>query len=211
MEENRLKPMGDYDVSLFNEIYNKVYNLKKKLARNIDHRRFGVDFDEIVSWFDVKFIYAFNKYHKQVEPDLLQAYIIKSLQLYKFRIMRSAYTVKHTQDIIPVEDYTELEKWELETPFDNPKQEMLDEVLSFLKEIISDDAALVLEVTLNPPPFILSRMDKGLRKSKKIPNPLIAEYLGLGTSAAELNYIQSLRVEVDKAIEVARTHFNPGK
>ena len=62
MEENRLKPMTQgYDESLFNLIYDKTKHLRRKLASEIDHRRFGVTNEDIKSWFDVKLIYVFKK------------------------------------------------------------------------------------------------------------------------------------------------------
>ena len=54
MEENRLKQMPEnYDRAVFESIYSKTKNLRNKLAYGIDARRFGVDQDEIKSWFDV--------------------------------------------------------------------------------------------------------------------------------------------------------------
>lgn len=207
MEENRLKPMGDYDPKVFKKIYDNTRALTAKLSRQIDHNRLGVDNSEIQSWFDVKFIHAFNTYHKKHDEDILLAFIIRSLQLFKYRIMRSAYTIKNTQRLIPVEDYTELEEYDTENPFDNKQDELLESVLDFLKTQVSENAYLVLDIQLNPPPYILKQLENQQRKTKKIPNSMIADYLGLGTSADALKLVDSYFKEIEKGIELARQFF----
>ena len=73
MELHRLKPMeSGYDSSLFNKLYKETAPLRKSLARQIDSRRFGVSDDVILSWFDDKFMFVFNKHFKDKEVDILR-------------------------------------------------------------------------------------------------------------------------------------------
>lgn len=207
MEENRLKPMGDYDHGVFTRIYHNINNLKRKLARGIDHRRFGVDQEEIISWFDVKFLYTFNKYHDKMDENLLQGYIIKSLQLFKFRILRNAYTYKYSQSMVPVEDYTELEEYDVEEIEPSKKEELLSLAMDYMKSILSDNAYLVLEIKLNPPPYITSKLANRKSNNTKIPHSLIADYLGLGDSVNGIKLIKTYLSEIDEAMDKAREHF----
>lgn len=205
MEENRWKPMQEgYDKVLFNKLFEQTKSLRKKLAVNIDKRRFGVEYDDIVSWFDTKFMYVFNKYYGEMDEDLLLGHIIKSLQFFQIRIIRSAYTLKNTQQITPVEDFMDLEEYALDNPWDTRKEEMLQGVLEFLSYTISDNAQVVLDILLNPPPYITERVPG---KTKKIPNLLIADYMGLGSSLEGEKLIRSYTREIEVGIEKAKLHF----
>jgi len=73
MEEHRLTKMKDnYDEKLFNDIYEKVQPLKRKLASTISTSKLGVEYEDILSWFDIKFIFVFNKYFDTKPPDILK-------------------------------------------------------------------------------------------------------------------------------------------
>ena len=93
MEIHRLKPMKEgYSVQLFNDLYKQTSKLRKKLASQIDYRRYGVTPDIIESWFDDKFIYVFNKHFDNKDTDVLKGFIINSLQVFKYRVLRGAYS-----------------------------------------------------------------------------------------------------------------------
>lgn len=211
MEENRLKPMpSNYDVDLFNELYAKTRKLTAKLSSEIDHRRFGVEKQDIMSWFDVKFIFAFNKYHES-KPEYLLGYIINSLMMYKNRILRGAYTIKNSQHIMNIEDRMKFEKIvgvEEDIAFEPSQDYDYQRLMEFLKDTISDNAMNVLEIQLNPPPFICTRlMESGAKKITKIPNEIYAEYFELGISKNAIKYIEILKREIKYGIELAKVHF----
>lgn len=213
MEESRLKPMKEgYDKNLFNDLYKKTEGLRKALAYQIDARRFGVDYQEILSWFDVKFIYAFNKYCDKMDPDLLKGHVINALKMFKFRIMREAYSKKNLKYQQAI-DITEIEQFEniIST---NPQTEdegynlFLNIALSFMKKHLTDDAYLVLELQIHTPNYILSKLeDLETRKSNSIPNELLADYLGLPNCNKVISYIGDLKREIKQTIELARDHF----
>jgi hypothetical protein len=205
MEENRWKPMVEgYDQKLFNKLFEKTKGLRINLTSGISKHRLGVDRDDILSWFDTKFMFVFNKYYDEMDEELLLAHIIKSLQFFQLRIMRYAYTIKHTQEFVPVEDFYDLENYELDNPWDNKKQEMLDSVLEYLKTKISDNAQVILQIKLNPPPYITKRL-KG--KNNIIPNYLIADYLGMDSSNTSIEIIRECIREIDGGIKEAREFF----
>jgi hypothetical protein len=210
MEDHRLKPMQDgYDEKLFNELYKQTAKLRRKLASQIDCRKFGVDYQEILSWFDVKFIHAFAKYEKK-EPERLMGYIINSLSTYKYRIMRSSYQAKfhkHSSqiDITELYDYTNIVE---EMDNHEEKEALVNEIMDYLKPRLSRDAILILEIELQPPPFILDQMrDMGKKENGQIPHKLIADYLGYDDSQNFLNYIKELRTEIKQNINLAKKFF----
>lgn len=210
MEHHRLKPMKpDYDEKLFNELYKKTTPLRKKLAFQIDARKFGVDYQEILSWFDVKFIYTFNKYC-DTKPDLLLGYIISSLQTYKYRVMRSSYQLKHANHANNL-DITELYNYDSiieESDNSSYKELYLNKALEFMKGKLDDNAMLIVEIELSPPPFIIDGMaDLDKKEGQKIPNELIADYLGFGKSTNFIEYVKELRSDIKYVTGLAKKYF----
>lgn len=207
MEIHRLKPMKEgYDEKLFNKLYQETEGLRRSLTYQIDARRYGVTSDIIYSWFTDKFIWVFNRYCGEITDEQLKGRIINSLKTFKFRVLRKAYSKYNLYDnqvkldddpglinIIPLE--SEISNHEL----------FLELALSYLKKNLCDDAFLVLEVELNPPPFILQRV---INPNTKIPANLIAEYLGLENNKDSISYINDLRRERTYWVEEAKSQFN---
>ena len=206
MEIHRLLPMKEgYDEQLFNKLYKETEALRNLLTYQIDNRRYGVTQDIIKSWFDDKFIFVFNKYYGEIEEGQLKGRIINALKTFKFRMLRKAYSKYNIYNnevrlegehnlinIIPIDN--EISNHEL----------FLELALKYLKKNLCDDAFLVLEIELNPPPFILDK----LKSSKtKIPAKLIAEYLDLEPTRDSSLYVNDLRSEVFYWVEEARGHF----
>lgn len=203
MEENRLKPMVDgYDEKLFNELYEQTAQLRKKLASQIDSRRFGVDYKEILSWFDIKFIFTFNKYFGSKDKDLLKGYIISSLQFFKNRILRSSYSKKaQVYNTIDIEEVYNLQETTIEHEYDE-KQVFLQIALDFMKSRLSYEAYQILVIELNPPFYILDQIAKHQKyTTTKIPSSIIADYLGLdGTEGVK--YVNKLRKEIQGVLTI---------
>lgn len=207
MEIHRLIPMKEnYDESLFNKLYKETEGLRNLLTYQIDHRRFGVTQDIIKSWFDDKFIFVFNKYYGNITEGQLKGRIINALKTFKFRMLRKAYSKynihnnevslegeRNLINIIPLDD--EISNHQL----------FLELALKFLKQNLSDNAYLILQLDLNPPPYILQKINN---PKTKIPSRLIAEYLDLEPTKDSSLYVNELRTEIDSCIELAREHFN---
>lgn len=216
MEEHRLKPMVEgYDPKVFERIYLNTENFRKKLAKQIDARRFGVDYSEILSWFDVKFIFAFNKYYPKFSEEILKGHIISALTMFKYRIMRSAYTNKFSQNIIHVEDTNTLSDlvpdYEI---IDEPHYSVntRDEVLNFMQKNLSSNAYELLTLQLYPPPYILRELQElGFTNTNKIPNSIISDYLELGNSLEAEEYIKALKKEIKTITSLAKEYFSHHK
>ena len=212
MEVHRLKPMPDnYDRALFNVLYKNTERLRKKLASEIDPRRFGVDYKIILSWFDDKFIYAFTKYYSK-SPDVLKGYIINSLRVFKFRVLKEAYANKnlHYRNAVDIssESYFDILTSDLNHTEENLDYNLLNLVTQYLKDNLSDDAYLIFEIELAPPLYIMQRLDNFDKKTRdSIPNELLADYLGLPYDDKVNSYIGSLRRDVKNCINEAREYF----
>jgi hypothetical protein len=176
MEIHRLTNMKEgYSVELFNKLYKETEQLRKSLAYNIDPRYYGVSKDIIVSWFDDKFIHVFNKHCDNKDPDVLKGFIINSLQTFKYRILRKAYSKEGDfyNSAIELEGESNLINY-LPDKEDNTNSEIFfNLVLEFFKKELSDDAYLLLQLQLNPPPYLLSRIKKS---NSNIPIKLILEF-----------------------------------
>lgn len=211
MEESRLKPMVEnYDVKLFEQIYRDTDKLRKKLAWQIDARRLGYDTSEVLSWFSVKFIHAFNRYYGKMEPDLLKAHIIKSLEFFKQRILRFAYSNKATiYNTVEVDDIhglcsdipTELDR-------DRDNSTLLQLSIAHLKSQLTPDAFRVLCTEIHTPLYIIKQMaEKGKSSTAQIPSKFVAEYLGWNDKNA-LKRVIKAREEIRNAVGVAREYFS---
>ena len=207
MEIHRLKEMKiGYDNQLFNRLYQETESLRNVLTYQIDHHRYGVTQDIIKSWFDDKFIFVFNKYYGEIDEGRLKGNIINALKTFKFRILRKAYSKYNIYDnqvslegelslinIIPIEN--ELSEHDL----------FLELALTYLKKNLCDDAFLILNLDLNPPPYIINKLSS---PKTKIPAKLIVEYLDLEQCRESNTYIGDLRSEVKFWVNQAREHFN---
>jgi len=185
----------------FNDFYQRTQHLRLRLAFQIDHRRLGVTKDIILSWFDDKFIFVYNKYY-EIEPERLLGYIINSLRLYKNRILKKAYQGNVYQNMVELEGESKI----INT-IANPEPEediRLEQAKNFLKTKLSEDAFFILTLELNPPPFIMWRIKN---PNQRIPSRVITEYIDLGYSKNAINYVIQLRKEIQEAIIIAKKYF----
>lgn len=209
-ESHRLKKMPmpeNYDEQLFNVIYKETKALRKKLAFDIDGRKYGVDQSEVLSCFDVKLIYIFNKYYGDPK---LKGYIINGLKMFKAHTIKHSYSNKNhlhqTEDITEKYDLPGLS--EEGTKLFDEQEHKLQQVKDYLKKILSEDAYFIFEIDLNPPPYILERLkNSDQKKIPKIPAELIADFLGIISDDVSY-YISTLRKEVEQGIQRAHYYFS---
>lgn len=209
MENHRLKPMVEgYSEELFNKLYQETSQLRKTLAWGIDNRRYGVSKDIIESWFDDKFIFVFNKHCKDHNPDVLKGFIISSLQTFKSRILRGAYSKKNEiySSTIELEGEFNLINYLPDNSDISNKDLFFGLVLEFFNKELSSDAFSLFQLQLNPPPYILNRIKKS---NSQIPLNLILEFFGLENVHKNIKYIRQLRKDITLATEKAKLELNP--
>jgi len=209
MEIHRLTPMKEgYSEELFNRLYKETEKLRNSLVYGIDHRRFGVSKDIVQSWFDDKFIFVFNKHFQDHDPDRLKGDIISSLQKFKFRVLRGAYTkqAEFYTNSIELEGESNLINYIPDSSDITNENIFMGLVTEFFKKTLSDDAYLLFELTLNPPPFILNRIPKS---NSQIPLNLILEFFDLDDIHKNIKYIRKLKQEIQLATKKAREELNP--
>lgn len=204
-ESHRLKALDECDPKLLMQLYNDTEGLRRKLASQIDASRFGYDYEEILSWFTVKFLYLFEKYH-QSKPTLLKGYVINGLCIYKQRLVKELYNEK--VKITNSANYEDVEfaiskKEDYLPPLDDSR---LEYIKKFLKNTLSEDAYFLFELELDPPPYILKRLDKKRGKRfNSLPPELILDFIGFDPSDnGNLEYVSELRAEINKAFKKCR-------
>lgn len=205
MELHRLKPMQEgYDKALFNELYKKTQNLRESLVYQIDENRFGVTKDELRSWFDDKFIFVFNKYFGKMEPPILLGYLINSLKTFKLKILRRSYQQNNsiTRNTICLDDLSMFNS--IEDNMDDNRELLFNLAMEFLQNKLSREAWELLQIQLNPPLFITSRMKSA---DAKIPGNLILQFIGEEVTPGNLAMIRDIRHEIQLAIEQAKENF----
>lgn len=201
MEEHRLKSMPEeYDQELFNDIFKKTEALRQRLAWQIDLNKFkGIERSDILAWFDIKFVFAFQKYHlEKTDPEILKAHIIKSLQFYKNRILRKAYS-KENEAMANSQNIDDLYDLKLEDNYEY-NDEDISIVKEFIKSHLTSIAYDVFLIQIYPPEYILCRIKP--TQLHRIPANLIAEYLGISEDE-----VIKYRKNIKKIIELAKIQF----
>lgn len=204
-EAHRLTPMPvNYDTALFNQLYKETRELRHKLAFGIDCRKFGVDYKEVLSWFDVKFLYAFNKYY---DNPMLKGYIIRALQTYKMRIVKNSYLNKNSlNNSIDID-----EVYDLEIPEENnelsQKENLIQVIRKYYKDRLSPEAYLLWDVELNPPHYLLKHYE-GRDRLTKPTDEMILDYFSCEVCEETLDYLRKLRREIREITSRAKEYFS---
>lgn len=182
MEEHRLRVMADdYNPELFNRLHKETAKLRNKLASEISLSRFpGMELKDIKSWFDIKFLYTYQKYQPiyNDKPNILLGNIIKSLQLFKCRILRHAYN-KDIDSILgtfSLDSSIEQQDWAEENDVWY-SEDLMTKVYEDLKHELSQEAYNILMAQIYPPDYILDRIS--IKQKNNIPSRLLAEYFGV--------------------------------
>ena len=208
MEEHRLRPMQEgYDEELFNRLYQELIPLKRKLASQINTKTLNIEYDELLSWFDVKFLFVFNRYIGEGKSDdLVKGHLISALQLYKNRILKFLISKKNSVNIHTV-DITEVNNLSYSLVDYQHSEEKIfyDLIISFMKETLSIEAYKMFAIEYNPPLYIINKLEGN---TNRITTKVIMDYLGLPDTKEVLSYIRQLRNEVRNAIELARVELN---
>lgn len=189
-----------YDQALFNSIYKDTQRLRIKLARGINPDLYGLCYDDILSSFDVKFIFTFNKYYGTITSGQLKGRIIQALQFFKCRILRYSQTGKgEIHNTLDISDFYSIESHEFTEPQNLEGDHSFEDLLKLVKGRISSLSYTVLSIDYHPPLYIMTRLgDK--KPQNKISNELIALYLGLEFNKETDNLLNLARREYRKLL-----------
>jgi len=201
MEEHRLQPMGNYDPKLFNRLFKETEPLRKRIIAGIDHSRFGIEKQDLMSWLNTKFIFIFNKYQNLDEGNL-KGRIIKGLQFYKNRILRYSYTQKNSVNMTT--DISLFSSSQFKTEPEDAEH-TLDLLLPTFKSLLPPFEYQVFLIDHQPPLYILSRLDKC---TKKVPEKLIADFLGLEHTFKAYYQIRQARLNYRKVISLVKSKYS---
>lgn len=204
MELHRLTTMKPHDPKLFNTLYKKTERLRHSLVYGIDHNRFGVTREELLSWMDDKFLFVFNKYVDNKTPDVLLGYLISSLQMFKLKILRRSYQNNNSVNLNSI-SLSDLQLNHIKDEVGDDNYELLlNLAISFMESNLSAEAYTLLQLQLNPPLYITSRLKN---PAAKIPLNLILEYLGLDANGSNMAIIRDIQTEISDTIKKASLHF----
>lgn len=204
MEEHRLTEMPEnYDAQLFEQLFKDTNNLRHKLAYGIDPKRYGVEQEDLISWFNVKFIFIFSKYYGKVDNNILKGKIIQGLQFYKNRILRYSYTKKNSvNQTCDISEFFNIESNE-EINIEESKERSLETIIPIFKEKLDPLAFQIFTIDYNPPLYILIQLD-AKESRKKIPDELICRYLGIDYNSKAYQEIQNARKRYRKLISLTK-------
>lgn len=209
MELNRLKELpSNFNTELFNKLYKETQGLRVNLSKQIDERRYGVSKDIVLSWFDDKFIFVFNKYFEEREEKHLKYSLIQALQFFKCRILRKAYTGESEiySNVINLSDDDSRDLINIipdSTEPDN-KTLFLELAMGFFKQRLSEDALLILDLQIDPPQYLIERS----RSKNHITSKLLVQYLDLDMTKSNVKYIDSIKDQITKYTKEAQEYFN---
>lgn len=210
MEEHRLTPRKEcFDEKAFNRIRTKVTPLKKNLAAQISPGRFGMEYEDILSWFDSKTLFIFNRYWdgERTENEVL-ARVINGLKHFKFRIIRFSYHEKYKSPKVNIEDINEYEEFPInggiaEEEVFEASSSKIRAINTQLRAMVSEDAYEIHQIEMNPPVYIMQQLDMRNKKlTSRIPAYIIADFLGFEPAHDRgAHYVSECRREINKAIE----------
>lgn len=189
MEEHRLTPMKpDYDVRVFEQILADTKGLRQKLARGIDPNKYGVEYEDILSWFNTKFIFIFNKYYGETDNNILKGKIIQGLQVFKNRILRYGYTHKNSvNQTSDIEDFLNIESYE-QTVVEDPGD--FERLCAIFRKELDGLAYRMFVIDHRPPLYIVERNNSS---TKRIPESLVCDFLGVDKTERAYQEIRNAR------------------
>ena len=148
-ELHRLTELKPYDEDLFNRLYKTCKPLIRRLTRGVDSRRFNLTPDIINSFFWDKFLYVFNKYQDEYDEERLKATLLSSLQTYKSKLLRNAYTkqAEFNQELTSFEVLFDNNKELLDDSDETRiKEEQSQRFHQYMKEHLTPDEYLVMQI-----------------------------------------------------------------
>lgn len=213
-EIHRVKEFTHYNREEFERMYKICKPLIKKLSKNIDSRRFNVSQDIIQSYFWDKFLYVYNKYQDKYTEDRLKATLITSLQIFKNKLLRNAYTrqAEFNQELTSFEELFDNSK---EDKDDNQEKDIIENepeennfsnmLHEYMREKLTPDEYLIFVTELDPPMFLKEKMKEAHGKLSTLN---LIEYFELPKTQRAADYISNMRTHIKNTIKEAKEHFS---
>lgn len=202
-ELHRLTELKPYDQDLFNRMYKTCKPLIRRLTKGVDSRRFNVSQDIIQSYFWDKFLYVFNKYQDKYDEERLKATILSSLQTFKSKLLRNAYTkqAEFNQELTSLENLFDNNKELLDDSEESRiKEEQSLEFHKYMKEHLTRDEYLVMQIQLDPPKWF---EDKIKESHGKLSILHLIDYFELPRDKTSINFFSRIRKNIQKTLEQA--------
>lgn len=206
-EIHRIKEFTDYNRDQFEKLYKLCRPLVRNLSRSIDSRRFNVSQDIIQSYFWDKFLYVYNKYQHKYDEERLKATLLTSLQVFKNKLLRNAYTkqAEFNQELTSLDILFDNNKEYLDDTEDTEyKQELSDRFNQFMMDNLTPDEYLVFRIELDPPPFFTERI---IQSHGKLSILHLVDFFELPRNGKSQTMLTNMRKHIKETLEKAKKEF----
>ena len=206
-EIHRIKEFTDYNRDQFEKLYKLCRPLVRNISRSIDSRRFNVSQDIIQSYFWDKFLYVYNKYQHKYDEERLKATLLASLQVFKNKLLRNAYTkqAEFNQELTSLDILFDNNKEYLDDTEDTEyKQELSDRFNQFMMDNLTPDEYLVFRIELDPPPFFTERI---IQSHGKLSILHLVDFFELPRNGKSQTILTNMRKHIKETLEKAKKEF----
>lgn len=206
-EIHRIKEFTDYNRDQFEKLYKLCRPLVRNLSRSIDSRRFNVSQDIIQSYFWDKFLYVYNKYQHKYDEERLKATLLTSLQVFKNKLLRNAYTkqAEFNQELTSLDILFDNNKEYLDDTEDTEyKQELSDRFNQFMMDNLTPDEYLVFRIELDPPPFFTERI---IQSHGKLSILHLVDFFELPRNGKSQTILTNMRKHIKETLKKAKKEF----
>lgn len=201
-ELHRLTELKPYDEDLFNRLYKTCKPLIRRLTMGVDSRRFNLTPDIINSFFWDKFLYVFNKYQDEYDEERLKATLLSSLQTYKSKLLRNAYTkqAEFNQKLTSFEVLFYNKELLDDSEETRIKEEQSQRFHKYMKEHLTPDEYLVMQIQLEPPKWFEARIKDSHGKLSILH---LIDYFELPRDKSAVNMFSQMRKTIQKTLKQA--------
>lgn len=206
-ELHRLKEFTHIDNEKFERLYKLCRPLVRSLSRNIDPRRYNVSKDIIQSYFWDKFMFVYNKYQDQYDEERLKATLLSSLQTFKNKLLRNAYTkqAEFNQELTSFDILFDNNKeWLDDSDETIYKEDLSIRFHQFMEDHLTPDEYLLFKTELDPPPFFKERM---IQSHGKISVLHIIDFFDLPRDKRSVALVTEMRKHIKETLALAKTDF----
>lgn len=217
-ELHRLKTFVNYDIEEFNKLYRELSPLLHYLSSQVNTKNFNVGKDIIRSYFEDKFLYVFNKYQGKYDYKKLKNVLIKSLKIFKNKLLTRAYSEEAefnlnttrfedlVYDRVPDksdEEDSAKEEIDFEDVSEEPN-ENLEKALKYIKDHLTEDEYLIFTTEMNLPEFFQKRIKMS---HGKLTAAHFIEFFDLPANRKSREIITRIRKHIKEVIAEAKYHI----